>query len=51
MKSWITLEYCILFYCMWMIYDFEKGNLITTEDWWQEVIIEIDKPPQQLSLF
>ena len=50
MKNWITLEYCILFYCVWMVYDFGRCTL-NTIDWWQEVIIEIDKPPQQLSLF
>ena len=44
-ENWITLEYCILIYCMWMVDDLPHQHLAT--DWWREVIIEIDKPPKK----
>ena len=45
-KLFISIDYCLLVYSLWMVYDFENRTLITT-DWWEDVAIEIDDSPRK----
>ena len=45
-EDWITLDYCLLVYCLWMVYDLPDSKQ-SPVGWWEQVIIETDDLPRK----